>query len=354
MAKSYCHLSLVERTLLEARLSLGMRPGAIALGLARARSTVTREIERNGWRGLHRADPLRVAGQYRAVPADRKAVRLAARPRVQRKLQPGTPLWDTVVGHLREGLSPEQIAGTLARMADPVRLSHETIYTTLYAMPRGALRAGVLSLMRQAHKARRRGRIKDRRSKSIPDMVLIDHRPAEVAARVVPGHWEGDLIVGKGNLSQVGTLVERTTLFLALVKLENGRAETAARGFAKIFKRFDSQMRRSMTYDQGTEMAQHKLFTQQSGVEVFFTHPHAPWERGICENINGLLRQYLPKGTDLSVFSQKQLDDIAWRLNTRPRKTLGWRAPAELFLPQGAFDFVQHYSAKIVPVALGP
>lgn len=354
MARTFHHLTLADRILIETQLTLGMLPGAIAAGLSRARSTIIREIRRNGWRGLHRADPLRVAGQYRAVPADRKAVRFAARPRVARKLRPATPLWETVVGHLRAGLSPQQIAGTLARMAEPVRISHETIYTTLYAMPRGALRADVLTLMRQAHKARRRGRVKDRRSKSIPDMVLIDRRPAEVGERLVPGHWEGDPIVGKGNLSQVGTLVERTTLFLALVKLENGKAETAARGFAKIFQRFDSQLRRSMTYDQGTEMAQHKLLTQQAGVAVYFTHPHAPWERGICENINGLLRQYLPRGIDLSVFSQKQLDDIAWRLNTRPRKTLGWKAPAELFLPQGAFDFVQHYSAKITPVALGP
>jgi IS30 family transposase len=354
MARTFHHLSFPERTLIEAQISLGVRPAAIAAVLSRARSTITREIERNGWRGLHRADPLRVAGQYRCLPAERKAVRFAARPRVQRKLKPGTELWETVIGHLREGLSPQQIAGTLARMAAPVRISHETIYTTLYALPRGALRADVLRLMRQAHKARRHGRVKDRRSKSIPDMVSIEQRPVEVGERLVPGHWEGDLIVGKGNLSQVGTLVERTTLFLALVKLENGKAETTARGFAKIIQRFDNQLRRSLTYDQATEMAQHKLFTRESGVAVYFTHPHAPWERGICENINGLLRQYLPKGTDLSVFSQKQLDDIAWRLNTRPRKTLAWRAPAELFLPEGAFDFVKHYSRKIAHVALGP
>lgn len=354
MAGLYCHLTLADRILIEAQRTLGMRPAAIASGLSRARSTITREILRNGSAGLHRATPLRVAGEYRSIPADRKAARLAAKPRVRRKLQPATPLWEVVVRHLREGLSPQQIAGTLARMDAPERISHETIYTTLYAMPRGTLRAEVLSLMRQAHKKRRTGRVKDRRSKSIPDMVSIDQRPLEVGERLVPGHWEGDLIVGKGNLSQVGTLVERKTLLLALVKLENGKAETTARGFARIFKRFDSQMRRSMTYDQGTERAQHKLFTDQSGVAVFFTHPHAPWERGICENINGLVRQYLPKGTDLSVFSQKQLDDIAWRLNTRPRKTLNWRAPAELFLPKGAFDFAKHFSSKITPVALGP
>jgi IS30 family transposase len=236
-----------------------------------------------------------------------------------------------------------QIASTLARMADPVRLSHEAIYTALYAMPRGQLRASLLDLLRRRHKARRPARNKNSRSRSIPDMTLIDLRPPEVAERLIPGHWEGDLIIGKGNLSQVGTLVERKTLFVALVKLRNGKADTVATSFSKIFKRFDSQMRRSMTFDQGSEMSQHKTLTKNTGVTVYFAHPHAPWERGICENINGLLRQYLPKSTDLSLFSQKQLDDIAWKLNTRPRKTLGWKAPAELFLPEGAFDFVNYW-----------
>jgi len=239
-------------------------------------------------------------------------------------------------------------------MLDPVRLSHETIYTALYAMARGELRASLLVLLRRGHKARRRGRVKDRRSKSIPDMVWIEQRPIEVATRLVPGHWEGDLIIGKGNLSQVGTLVERTTLFVALVRLTDGKAETAAEGFSGILQRFTSQMRRSLPYDQGTEMRHHSRLTESTGVDVFFAHPHAPWERGICENTNGLLRQYLPRATDLSVFSQDQLDDIAWTLNTRPRKTLGWNCPAELFLPKRAFDFVQHWSAKITPVALGP
>jgi len=135
------------------------------------------------------------------------------------------------------------------------------------------------------------------------------------------------------NQSSVGTLVERTTLFVALVKLQDGRAETTANGFATILKRFDSQMRCSLTYDQGDEMAQHRSLSQQAEVKVYFAHPHSPWERGIDENTNGLLRQYLPKGQDLSLFSQNQLDDIAMMLNARPRKSLGWKAPAELFLP---------------------
>ncbi len=158
-------------------------------------------------------------------------------------------------------------------------------------------------------------------------------------------YWEGDLIIGKGNQSQVGTLVERITLFVALVKLDSATADEAAEAFTKILNGFESQMRRSMTYDQGVEMRHHKRLTANTGVDVYFAHPHAPWERGIMENTNGLLRQYLPKETDLSVFSQEQLDDIAWLLNARPRKTLGWRAPAELFLPEGAFDFVQYWPA---------
>ena len=272
-----------------------------------------------------------------------------------RKLILGNSLWLTVVHHLRQGLSPAQISSTLARMNEPAQLSTETIYTALYTMPRGELRASLLAMTRRGHHARRTQRRKSGPQKPpIPDMILMDHRPVEIQMRLIPGHWKGDLIIGKGNRSQVGTLVERTTLFVALVQLESTRADTTAQAFTQILNRFDSQLRRSMTYDQGSEMRHHKTLTANTGVDVYFAHPHAPWERGISENTNGLLRQYLPKGTDLSHFSQEQLDDIAWKLNTRPRKTLGWKAPAELFLPAGAFDFVQHWSAKITNVALGP
>jgi IS30 family transposase len=326
MAKRYGHLDVQERALIETQLMLGMSPAAIAAGLMRARSTVTREMHRNGWKPawVHCGRPT-VAGGYRALQASRRARVLVVKPRVPRKLVPGNPLWIIVVDHLRQGLSPAQIARTLARMPDPVRLSYETIYTALYTMPRGHLRSSLLSLMRRRHRAKRPHRGKDGRSKpSIPDMTLIDQRPIEIQMRLIPGHWEGDLIIGKGNLSQVGTLVERTTLFVALVKLTSSKADVTAEAFTKILNRFDSQMRRSMTYDQGSEMRHHKTLTANTGVDVYFAHPHAPWERGINENTNGLLRQYLPKGTDLSLFSQEQLDDIAWRLNVRPRKSLGW------------------------------
>jgi IS30 family transposase len=350
MADGYVHLSGAERCLIEAQLSLRWSAAAIAAALDRSRSTVTREIARNGW--AVGAGGKRVAGAYTAARAHARSRLRAGKPRVPRKLQLHTPLWELVVQRLRRGLSPEQIASTLALMEPPVQLSYEAIYTALYAMPRGVLRDKTLKLLRRGHKGRRlRASAHERRNQAIPDMVLIDQRPEEIDRRLVPGHWEGDLMIGKGNRSQVGTLVERTTLFVALVRLDNARAPTVADAFATILNRVDSQLRRSMTYDQGTEMAHHKTLTEKTGVAVYFAHPHSPWQRGISENTNGLLRQYLPKSTDLSGFTQQQLDDIAWLLNTRPRKTLGWKTPAELFLPPGAFNFMKYW-AKLDKVAL--
>jgi IS30 family transposase len=348
----YGHLEIDERAVIEGQLMLGLRPGTIARGLNRARSTILREIRRNGWKP---ADELakgrsRLAGGYRSVMADRRARVLARKARVERKLVPGTALWNSVREHLGRGLSPAQTCRTLALMAEPMRISYETIYTALYAMPKGELRA---QLLRRRHRARRSRRSKQGPVKPpIPDMMLIDQRPAEVEERLIPGHWEGDLIIGKGNLSQIGTLVERSTLFVALVKLNSTRAVETAHAFSEILNRFDSQMRLSMTFDQGSEMRHHQQLTQKTGVKVYFAHPHSPWERGINENINGLLRQYLPKGTDLSVHSQHTLDRIAWQLNVRIRKSLGWKAPAELFLPQGAFDFVKYWSGPKEPSVL--
>jgi IS30 family transposase len=356
MKKFYKHLSLAERALLQTQWEMGWSPAAIAAGLQRARSTITREMARNGWQAeparRQRGRP-RKAGGYRAAAAQQRAAELAIKPRVERKLAPGSPLFDQVVGHLRQGLSPEQIAFTLSHMPEPVRLSHETIYTALYAMPRGQLRARILTLLRRAHMHRRKRSAGDDRRGKITNMTLIDDRPIEIEERLVPGHWEGDLIKGRRNQSQVGTLVERTTLYVALVKLDDGKAQTAAEAFAHILNRFDAQMRRSMTYDQGVEMAQHQNLSERTGLKVYFAHPHSPWERGINENTNGLLRQYLPKGEDLSRYSQDELDGIAEMLNARPRKSLGWKAPAELFLPEGAFDFQKFWSDKIDNVALG-
>jgi len=249
--------------------------------------------------------------------------------------------------YLKAGYSPEQIAGTLAAVhpdLPSLQVSHETIYTAIYAMPRGELRTEVISWLRFGHAKRRpRARGEDRRGQ-IPDMVSIHDRPPEIEERLVPGHWEGDLIKGAYNRSAVGTLVERTTLFTVLARMDNASAESAVKGFGHVLNRIEAQKRLSMTYDQGREMAAHQQLTFDTGVKVYFADPHSPWQRGINENTNGLLRQYLPKGSDLSGFAQDELDEIAWKLNTRPRKSLGFKCPAELFTPD-AFDFKQHHAA---------
>ena len=241
--------------------------------------------------------------------------------------------------------TPEQIAGTLARIyatAPTMQVSHETIYTAIYAMPRGELRTAVIGWLRFGHAKRRpRSRGEDRRGK-IPDMVSIHERPPEIEERLVPGHWEGDLIKGASNRSAVGTLVERTTLFTVLAKLESAAAEATLEGFSQVLNRIEAQKRLSLTYDQGREMAAHQRLSERTGVKVYFADPHSPWQRGINENTNGLLRQYLPKGSDLSIYTQKELDQIAWNLNTRPRKSLGYKCPAELFSPD-TFDFKEHH-----------
>lgn len=350
MGKIYKQLSIEERTMIQTQLEMGIKPAAIALGLNRSASTLSRELRRNGWaRPKARRGPGRpaVAGGYRAEAAHKRAQACTVKPRIDRRLQPGTALWDQVIHYLKAGYSPEQIAGTLALVnaeTPTLQVSHETIYTAIYAMPRGELRTEVIGWLRFGHAKRRpRARGEDRRGR-IPDMVSIHDRPPEVEERLVPGHWEGDLIKGAHNRSAVGTLVERTTLFTVLSRMENASAEATLSGFSHVLNRIEAQKRLSLTYDQGREMAAHQRLTEATGVKVYFADPHSPWQRGINENTNGLLRQYLPKGSDLSGFTQEELDAIAWKLNTRPRKSLGFRCPAELFTPD-AFDFRQHHAA---------
>lgn len=350
MGKIYQQLSIEERTMIQTQLEMGIKPAAIAVGLNRSASTLSRELRRNGWaRRKTCCGPGRppVAGGYRAQAAHQRAQACTVTPRVARRLRPGTALWKPVLRYLRAGYSPEQIAGTLAGVHPDhpaLRVSHETIYTAIYAMPRGALRTAVIGWLRFGHAKRRpRARGEDRRGR-IPDMVSIHERPPEVEERLVPGHWEGDLIKGARNRSAVGTLVERTTLFTVLSRMNDASAEAAVKGFGHVLNRIAAQKRLSLTYDRGREMAEHRRLTQATGVKVYFADPHSPWQRGINENTNGLLRQYLPKGADLSGLSQKELDAIAWKLNTRPRKSLGFKCPAELFTPD-AFDFRQHHAA---------
>ncbi len=260
-------------------------------------------------------------------------------------------LWTQVQKLLRQRYSPEQIAGILPRMIpddSSMRASHETIYTALYAMPRGELRTELLATLRQGRKVRRpRARVEDHRGE-VPNIVRIHQRSPKVDERVIPGHWEGHLIKGRGNASPVGTHVKRTSLFVTLAKVTNGGAQAAVEGFSMVLNGIDAQHRLSMTYDQGREMSQHEKLSERTGVKVYFADPHSPWQRGINENTNGLLRQYLPKGIDLSVFSQEELDTVAWALNTRPRKSLGFKCPAELLLPD-TFNADEYYRRLVAP-----
>jgi IS30 family transposase len=257
---------------------------------------------------------------------------VAARP--ARKLDFDGVGWGTVRTLLDWKWSPQQIAATLKRVFpdEPERhVSHETIYTAIYAQPRGELRKQLVACLRHGRGTRMpRSRGQDRRGQ-IPDMVSIHVRPPEVDDRVMPGHWEGDFIKGAGNKSSVGVLVERTSRLVLLAKMDDATAASALAGFSAKLNSIAAPLRSSFTYDQGREMSRHAELAAPTGVKVYFCDPHSPWQRGTCENTNGLIRQYLPKGTDLSVFSQEELDGIADSLNTRPRATHNWHTPLEVF-----------------------
>ena len=253
------------------------------------------------------------------------------------KLHSESILSALVIHLLRLRWSPEQIALTLERLhpsGHEYRVSHETIYNCIYAMPVGELRKELIATLRHAHNKRLpRSKGKDRRSQ-IPDMLSIHVRPPEIEERQFPGHWEGDLIKGEGNTSAVGTLVERTSRLVMLVKLPEFKPASATnvlQAFTDKLLGIAQPMRLSMTYDQGREMSMHKKLSEQTGIAVYFCDPHSPWQRGSNENMNGLVRQYLPKGTDLSIYSQEQLDAIADEINNRPRKGLGVRSPLAVY-----------------------
>lgn len=350
MGNKYFHLSIEERATIQVALNQGQGIRSIAEMLMRNPSTISRELKRNGWSHpptpspRARGRPALVKG-YSADAANQRARICITKPRCEPRLKEVHPLWEHIEPLMRERHSPEQIAGMLKRKypdQKELHVSHETIYTALYALPRGSLRKDLLNCLRHSRQKRRpRSRGQDRRG-TLVDMVSIHDRPPEVNDRLVPGHWGGDLIKGKGNASAVGTLVERKSLFVVLAKMKDTTSDTAVKSFANVLKRIDAQYKLTLTYDRGKEMAYHKLFTQKTGVKVYFADAHSPWQRGINENTNGLLREYLPKNVDLSIYSQKQLDNIAWALNTRVRKSLGWKCPAEIFMP-GSFDFDKFY-----------
>jgi IS30 family transposase len=297
MKTKYKHLNCEERTLIKLSLERDCTMRAIALSLDRSASSISRELARNGWcdpRSLPaRAGRPALAGRYRAPTAHQRTALNRSRVRKPARLAIDGFLWSQVQKLLRQRYSPEQIAGILPRMFpddSSMRAIHETIYTALYAMPRGELRTELLATLRQGRKVRRpRARGEDRRGE-IPNMVSIHQRPPEVDERVIPGHWEGHLIKGLGNASAIGTLVERTSLFVTLAKVADGGAQSAVEGFSMVLNRIDAQRRLSMTYDQGREMSQHEKLSERTGVKVYFADPHSPWQLGINENTNGLLR----------------------------------------------------------------
>jgi IS30 family transposase len=313
-------LMLEERVEIRIGLEAGRSMRAIAGLLGRAPSTVCREVARSGGRGA-----------YRPMTAAREAWRRARRPK-STKLRANPTLCRYVVADLERLWSPQQIARRLGDRFPgnrEMRVSHETIYQSLYVQGRGELRKELARCLRTGRAARKpKGGI-TRRGK-IPEMVMISERPAEAADRAVPGHWEGDLLMGAGNRSAIATLVERSTRYVLLGRLGRKRdPETVRRVLGELIQTLPQHLWRSLTWDQGREMYQHQRFSIDTGIPVYFCDPHSPWQRGSNENTNGLLRQYFPKGTSLSRHTQQHLDAVAVQLNGRPRQTLDWKTPAE-------------------------
>lgn len=320
MGKQYSHLSPEERAVLQVERDRGTSLRAIGRRLGRSASTLSRETRRQeaAVYSAHSA-----AADYRSRRS--RCVR-------SRRLREGSSLFEFVHDRLvLDRWSPQQIAATLRDMHPDdasQRVSHETIYATIYAHPRGSLKQALVDALRQGKPRRGRARTTAATRSWVPEALRIVHRPQEVAQRLVPGHWEGDLIKGAFNRSCVGTLVERKTRFVVLCKMDGCTADAALEGFTRQMKKLPAFLRESLTYDRGTELTCYEALMQRLNIDVWFADPHAPWQRGSNENTNGLLRQFLPKGVDLSQASQEYLNHVAKLMNGRPRQTLGWATPA--------------------------
>jgi transposase, IS30 family len=319
--ENYHYLSVEERIQLHyLHVEQGLSLRACARQMWRSVSTLSRERCRN-----------EVGARYLVDDAQRVALGRRRPDNARRKLRPGTPLWDLVVERLRAAWSPEQIAACLSRDESRPSVSHETIYKAIYALPKGELKLELIHALRQSHKTRRPRSSGTKRGEVLKNITPISARPADVADRAIPGHWEADLIKGKGNRSAVATLVERTTRFTILAKLPDAKATSVLAALTTAMAGLPSDMLRSLTYDRGREMALHDVLADRLKIQIYFADPYAPWQRGTNENTNGLIRQYLPKGTDLSVHSQNYLDQIAHALNLRPRAALDYITPLQAF-----------------------
>lgn len=323
MPRIYCHLTTQERAVVMTMRDDQCSVRTIAKRLGRSPSSISREIRRNAGLGVYDANLAHLQSAARRVM-----------PRRTPKMESGSVLFQVVRHYLNRLWSPQQISNILKAMwptETDKTVSHETIYNAIYLHPRGELKRELIACLRHHNQVRKpRSRGTDRRGQ-IKDMQSIHIRSPEIEDRVIPGHWEGDLIKGEGNRSSVGTLVERTTRFVVLARMDNAGTKSVVDSFSAVLNREPEALRKSMTYDQGREMHGHKILTERTGVQIYFADPHSPWQRGSNENTNGLLRQYMPKGSDLSIYSQEELDAIALSLNTRPRQTLGWKTPLAVY-----------------------
>jgi transposase, IS30 family len=334
MGTHYSQLSNSDRHVTEVLDRLGIHPAAIARLLGRHRSTICREIRR--------ARSYNGAGRYIAHFGQlysERARRQAGLARRKLGSDFSSPAWLLVRQGLAAGLSPQTICGRLAdscfipgsHLLHPAFVSHQTIYCALYAMPRGTLRTELISQLCRSRSGRRPRRKATSRSTRVQEMTPISLRPPEVAARIVPGHWEGDLIKGAGGRSAIGTLVERTSRYVMLVRLDGCSAQCILDGFSRRLRSIPPELRRTLTYDQGSEMALHKTLAKRLRMDVFFCDAYKPWQRASNENANGIIRRFLPKGIDLSPFTNKNLADLEFVLNNTPRKILGFKTPHEVF-----------------------
>jgi len=323
--RTYCRLTEFEREEISRSLACGQSYQKIAHQLNRAVSTISREVCRGRSTRL----------SYRAGPAHRRAKRHARRRRLgKRKLIANARLRVYVTSRLRLRWSPEQIAETLKKEYPcdrSMRISHEAIYMYIYILPKGTLRTELIKCFRRHRKRRFRRRNNIPSSRPLKDMVSIEERPPDVAGRMVPGHWEGDLMIGRNRQSALGTLVERTSRFGLLVRLHGKDAEEIRRRFAAKLRRLPQHARLTLTYDQGREMAGHVALARDTEMHVYFAHKGCPWERATNENYNGLVRQFFPKGTDFNKVSAYQISRVQHLINGRPRKVLDWETPYKIF-----------------------